>query len=444
MNLKREWPGLSLNDPRLLVLVAAFYILFRLSHRLLKPGAVQIGLILAANLAIFAYFAPGHVAALFTFVSLSYFCAKSVARASLRKANIITTFYVLVTVATLVTFKSSWLGGLSPGWQQWVIPLGYSFILLQNISFVVDSRACAFGHTWLEYLAIGTLFANVTAGPIARPKELLTQLKAPNLDPGPALALIVSGLFKKSVADVLAPHAAFLFSPNVTIAGQALALLFLLGQYYADFSGYTDLARGFGALFGFNLPENFNLPYFAVNMADYWRRWHMSMSLWFRDYVFFPLELALFRRFNASASLISLLSLLSVFSLIGLWHGLQWHLLLWGLMNGALVFLAEKYAVFRKGVFACIVAWIGIACGEVMIMSDALTQNAPKNAEAVDVPVLLTLALLGLLLPHAIDFVQTRKILTSASVSYYAFYAFCGLMALLLATKGPSFIYAGF
>jgi len=222
------------------------------------------------------------------------------------------------------------------------LPIGISFFTFHNISYVVDvyRGVRAPQKQPLQFLTYIVMFPQLVAGPIVRYHEIADQLPADRprdrvqdfADGFPRFAL---GLFKKVViADSIAPIADSAFAlPGgelTTTAAWVGALAFTL-QIYFDFSGYSDMAIGLGKMIGFRLPENFNRPYSSVSITDFWRRWHMSLSRWFRDYLYIPLG------GNRGTAAQTYLNLITVFLLVGLWHGASWTFIVWGAYHGTLL-----------------------------------------------------------------------------------------------------------
>ena len=184
------------------------------------------------------------------------------------------------------------------------------------------------------------MFPKVIAGPIARYGDLHTQLKGINVDISQISAGIerfIGGLAKKTIiADQLAPIVNAVFSLNGNELTTPYAWLGLIGfslQLYFDFSGYTDMALGIGQMLGVKLPENFDFPYLATSITNFWRRWHISLSNWFRDYLFYPLE----RNRQGKSNLWRYLDVLIVFFATGLWHGITINFVFWGFIHGAAI-----------------------------------------------------------------------------------------------------------
>lgn len=219
-----------------------------------------------------------------------------------------------------------------------IAPFAISFYTFQGMAYIVDTYRdkAAQPASLLDFLLFIAFFPQLGAGPICRSEDLLPQIAAPapkhipNLSE--AVALIATGLFKKMVlATYLASHLttnAFIVPKNWSSLELALAVYAYTAQVYLDFSGYTDLARGIGLLFGFKLPKNFNYPYAATNIGDFWRRWHMTFSKWLREYIYFPLG------GSRGSRLRCYFNLMVTFLACGIWHGASWGYIIWGGLHG--------------------------------------------------------------------------------------------------------------
>lgn len=228
------------------------------------------------------------------------------------------------------------------------LPLGISFYTFHVISYIVDIyRGDAPAQKSIVKFGVYiTLFPQMIAGPIVRYKQIQNQLTLRDTTPeqfAAGIRLLLVGLAKK----VLIANQMGVLWDVVQAAGSKAGLLgawagaaaFTL-QIYFDFSGYSDMARGLGRLFGFELPVNFNYPYISKSVTDFWRRWHMTLSQWFRDYVYIPLG------GSRSGMAVTIRNLLVVWALTGFWHGANWNFLLWGLYYFVLL-TAEKLFLLR-------------------------------------------------------------------------------------------------
>jgi alginate O-acetyltransferase complex protein AlgI len=218
------------------------------------------------------------------------------------------------------------------------LPVGISFFTFESMSYVIDVyRGELEPHpSYLEYLTFVAFFPHLVAGPIVRPRDLLPQLARPPVwqegEASAALLLIATGLFKKlAIADYLALNLVdrVFDAPTQYSALECyVAMVSYAVQIYADFSGYTDIAIGSAALLGVRFPPNFAAPYQAHDLVDFWRRWHISLSTWLRDYLYIPLG------GNRHGALRTYANLIATMLLGGLWHGPSWTFVVWGGLHG--------------------------------------------------------------------------------------------------------------
>jgi D-alanyl-lipoteichoic acid acyltransferase DltB (MBOAT superfamily) len=218
-----------------------------------------------------------------------------------------------------------------------ILPVGISFYTFQSMSYAIDvyRRTIPATRNYLDFLAFVSFFPQLVAGPIERASHLLPQfsrtrtLTRPMLEEG--CWLIVWGLFKKVVlADNLAPLVEMVFDHPTTSGPAVILATVAFGlQIYCDFSGYSDLARGLARVLGFDIMWNFQLPYSATSIREFWRRWHISLSTWLRDYLYISLG------GNRHGAARTYLNLILTMLLGGLWHGAAWNFVLWGLWHGA-------------------------------------------------------------------------------------------------------------
>lgn len=221
-----------------------------------------------------------------------------------------------------------------------ILPVGISFYIFQNLSYVIDVYLGRYRaeRRLTEYALYVSFFPQLVAGPIERADNMLPQFNRPRtLDPQQTLdglALIAWGLFKKVViADFLAGVVDPIFADHTAHTGFALtiAVLAFTLQIYCDFSAYSDIARGVAKLFGLELMLNFALPYFSRSPREFWRRWHISLSTWIRDYIYKPLG------GNRGSDAFVVRNLMITMLLGGLWHGAAWNFVLWGGYHGILL-----------------------------------------------------------------------------------------------------------
>lgn len=229
------------------------------------------------------------------------------------------------------------------------LPLGISFFVFQALSYVIDvyRRDAKATANMVDFAVYKSLFPQLIAGPIVRYRDVAGQIverrvSAEGFNEG--VKRFIVGLGKKVlIANTLAKGADQIFAMPVHELGSLLAWLGAICytlQIYFDFSGYSDMAIGLGKMLGFDFLENFNYPYISRSVQEFWRRWHISLSTWFRDYVYFPLG------GNRRGPFRNYYNLLVVFFLCGLWHGASWTFVIWGMWHG--LFLALERTAFRS------------------------------------------------------------------------------------------------
>lgn len=243
---------------------------------------------------------------------------------------------------------SSWLGiEIPPYYIEIILPVGISFYTFQTLSYTIDvyNREIAAEKDLVLYATYVSYFPQLVAGPIERAGNLLPRLKKIKFDISEAPLLILSGFVRKMVfADNFAKYVDLSWS-NIELnsfSSLCLSSLFFSFQIYFDFSGYSRIARGVSLLFGVELIQNFNYPYTARGFVDFWRRWHISLTNWFRDYLYFPLGGS---RVQSKRVVINILA---VFIVSGLWHGAGFNFLLWGSLHGICMIVDRKYHLFHN------------------------------------------------------------------------------------------------
>ncbi|WP_136480571.1 MBOAT family O-acyltransferase [Cognatitamlana onchidii] len=222
-----------------------------------------------------------------------------------------------------------------------ILPVGISFYTFQTLSYTIDvyKRKLAPTDDFIAFLAFVSFFPQLVAGPIERATNLLPQFykrrKFTYDEAVEGLRQILWGLFKKMViADNCAVYADMVFNNSDAYSGSTLVLgaVFFSFQIYGDFSGYSDIAIGTSKLFGFRLMKNFSFPYFSRDIGEFWRRWHISLSTWFRDYLYIPLG------GSKGSPYSKIRNVFVIFLVSGFWHGANWTFIVWGLLN-ALYFI---------------------------------------------------------------------------------------------------------
>jgi alginate O-acetyltransferase complex protein AlgI len=316
---------------------------------------VRLGILLLANgffLARLAWFYPAILLLAATIDFLVGLGLQNIPRERSHPRLALVSISVILNVGLLAATKllPVALGEL----YRWVFPLSLSFYCFQSMTYTIDLyRGTRPGtRSYLTHLTSASLFTVIVAGPINRISDLIKQLQQPfSLTPtqgGRAFLLISSGLVKKLlIADFLSNNVANRIFDTPTLYSGAEVLVGVYAyalQIYFDFSGYTDIAMGLCLLLGLNVPDNFNRPYKSINIADFWRRWHITFSNWLRDYVYFSLPNA--ARWKGAGYLYPII----VFLLGGLWHGIGWTFVLWGLLHGVGLTTLRIFQTLRQKV----------------------------------------------------------------------------------------------
>ncbi len=310
-------------------------------------------LILSASCYFYMAFIPKYILILAVTIAVDYAAGLGLERLHGQKRKLLLVASILTNIGMLAFFKyfnfaNQNLAALSNfiGWNypiqslEIILPIGLSFHTFQSLSYTIEvyrGRQKAERH--LGYLALYVMFyPQLVAGPIERPQNILHQLhtehKFDYARVADGLKLMAWGMFKKVVvADRMALFVNPVYDAPGEYGGPALVLATLAFaiQIYCDFSGYSDIALGSAQVMGIKLMKNFDHPYFSKSISEFWRRWHISLSTWFRDYVYIPLG------GNRVVRSRWIFNLLLTFTISGLWHGANWTFLIWGALHGAYV-----------------------------------------------------------------------------------------------------------
>jgi D-alanyl-lipoteichoic acid acyltransferase DltB (MBOAT superfamily) len=332
-----------------------FAVVFAVSWLLASRQRLRLWFLLAASYFFYAQWDPRFLALIFATSSADWLLGHAIAREQEQhRRQRLLVITVVMNLGVLGLFKyfdfgvaelSALLRGLGfhpPDWAlHLTLPIGISFFTFESMSYVIDvyRRELPPHPSYLEYLTFVAFFPHLVAGPIVRPRDLLPQLGGTaRFEPGlasRALLVIGLGLFKKlAIGDYLGLNLVDrVFDAPLQYSALEcyVALVAYAVQIYCDFSGYTDIAIGSAALLGVRFPQNFASPYKAHNIVDFWRRWHISLSSWLRDYLYIPLGGN--RRGRARTYLNLLLTML----LGGLWHGANLTFVVWGALHGCLL-----------------------------------------------------------------------------------------------------------
>ena len=254
-------------------------------------------------------------------------------------------------IENFVSFTENFGLDLDPWSIKIILPVGISFYTFHGLSYVIDiyNNRIKAEKNFVDYSVFVSFFPLLVAGPIERATHLLPQLKQKrffNYEKAiDGLRQILWGLFKKVViADQCAEYANTIFNNTSDFSGSTLVIgaVFFTFQIYGDFSGYSDIALGTSRLFGIELIKNFSFPYFSRDIAEFWRRWHISLSTWFRDYLYIPLG-------GSQGDLwIKIRNTFIIFLVSGFWHGANWTFLAWGFLNALYILPSIIFNTNRK------------------------------------------------------------------------------------------------
>lgn len=317
-----------------------------------------------ASLFFYGYWNVGHVPLILASIVLNYLLGSRIAvshqQGRLRRVRTLMWIGVVINTGALIYFKYFVFLAAQLTWAtqtvRWVpdivLPIGISFYTFTQIAFLVDaSRGLVNERNFVNYLLFVTYFPHLVAGPLLHHKEMMPQFAdrentRPNaLNLAAGLTFLALGMFKKVViADGLAPTVGEFFDGPAALEGSAprawgAAIAYTL-QLYFDFSGYSDMAIGLSLMFNVRLPVNFDSPYRASSIIEFWRRWHMTLSRFLRDYVYVGLG------GNRRGRLRRHVNLFATMLLGGLWHGANWTFVVWGAMHGAFLIVNHAWRAF--------------------------------------------------------------------------------------------------
>ena len=336
-------------------------------------------ILLVASLFFYAWGEPVYVFVMILSIIINYFCGLKIGAAEESKRKRALFWCVFVNLALLGVFKYTGfftenvnaIFGLQVEVKHLPLPIGISFYTFQSISYLVDiyRKVCEPQKNIVKMGLFISFFPQLIAGPILKYYDIASQIDKrqvtlPLFNEGAVRFL--QGLAKKVIiANVMAKTADEIFALGIDDLSTPAAWIGIIAytfQIYFDFSGYSDMAIGLGKMFGFHIHENFNYPYLATSIKDFWRRWHISLSTWFKEYLYIPLG------GNREGTLKTYRNLMIVFFLTGLWHGASWNFVIWGLFHGTFlvlerIFPIEKFLRFRllQSVYTLlivVVAWV--------------------------------------------------------------------------------------
>lgn len=346
----------------------------------LVPGKLRNLILFLGSLVFYAWGEPVYVILMLFSSIFNYYMGAELERLyydeKRQKLNLV--FAVIVNLGILVFFKYygfllntiGGITGLHIPHPELSLPIGLSFYTFRNLSYLFDvylSKISA-QHNFLTFATYSTMFPYTSAGPIVRYADIQEQLNRRSINItrfGMGAELFIKGLAKKVIlADNLsALYAGICGTSRMSVLTAWIGIFAYTMQLYFDFSGYSDMAIGLGQMLGFNFNKNFDYPYISTSVSEFWRRWHISLGSWFRDYIYIPLG------GNRVSTGRHIRNILVVWALTGLWHGASWNFVFWGVYYGLLL-LAEKFLLGRflekapvwlrnlYTMFAVIIGWV--------------------------------------------------------------------------------------
>ena len=464
------------NTPIFFLFFATFFVLYSFVFLRRYPRLL---LILVGSLVFYAGWNYRFIPLLVFSAVLDYFVAIGIHRATdLTRRKLFLALSITTNLGILAIFKYAdfamqsvvdLLGvvGYEASWPvlALVLPVGISFYTFQSMSYTIDVYRGEMEprRGLLQFTAALAFFPQLVAGPILRARQILPQLETM---PSPTwegvrhgLLLITVGLFKKTIADLLAGlvSATFDGAGPVSLLETWTGVLAFAAQIYGDFSGYTDMAIGIGLLLGFRIPINFRLPYFAISPVDFWRRWHISLSSWLRDYLYISLGGNRNHRYR---------NIMLTMLLGGLWHGAAWTFVVWGFFHGCLIVATHQLAalsifkrfsdsrhwlllVFKWAVtfYLVLITWVLFRAPDLATAASVLTSM--HGLQALPDPqfgagVYFALTILALALMHLIDLAVIRGSIEKRAWLLWPFLIFLQTLCFIVGAPSDAFIYFQF
>jgi len=386
--------------------------------------------LLLVSYALYLQWKPVYALILLGVTVVTYYTARIITVS--RQPKVVLCIGILLTLAPLLFFKyfnfinetlrqlmnylgiSSQLHGLN-----WAIPIGISFFTFQAIGYVCDVyfKKQELEHDFLVYALFVSFFPCIISGPINRASLLIPQIKAIrpyfNYDKAVVgLKLLLWGMFMKVVvADRVALYVDIVFDNYVQYTGLSclLASIFYTIQIYADFAGYSMMAIGVGKVLGFDLTQNFNRPYFAVSVTDFWHRWHISLSTWLRDYIYIPLG------GSRCSKIKNYWNIFITFLVSGIWHGANWTFIVWGCLHGV-VQIFEKMLGLQKCNHQGVVRVMRMLLTFIVVNFAWIFFRMPTLADS------------SLMIKHIFDFTQPMQVFIPDKFVFYV----VGILVLLI------------
>lgn len=358
-----------------------------LLYYILPDLRIRNGLLIIASLLFYAYGEPVYVLLMLLSIFMNYFLGRMLGIRSETGRKLVVAAAVVTNLGLLFIFKYTdmvlktvnQISHSELPMANMALPIGISFFTFQALSYVIDvyrGEAHAEKNV-LHVMLYITFFPQLIAGPIVKYHDIQEQIrkrKADSQEIAEGMRRFIVGLSKKVlISNTMAYAADILFSlqaSEMNVLSAWTAAIAYLFQIYFDFSGYSDMAIGLGHMFGFGFRENFNYPYISGNIKEFWRRWHISLSTWFKEYLYIPLG------GNRRGRVRTCINKLIVFFATGLWHGANWTFVIWGLWHGMFILLEEVFPVKKlPKVLQHMYVFLVVCIGFVMFRADTFSQG---------------------------------------------------------------------
>ncbi len=325
-----------------------------LLHWIAKPELRNL-VLLIASIVFYAWNEPKYLPIMLSIIFINYFGALAIQNWQKHK-KLILFFTIIMNLGFLIYFKyfNFLINNLNSLFNQSfntlhiIMPIGISFYTFQALSYIIDvyKGECKAQKNWYKLALFICLFPQLVAGPILKYHDIETQIEHRKINfenTSLGVKRFIIGLSKKVlIANTLGVIVDKIFIQDPQDFSQAIAWLGSIAytlQLYFDFSGYSDMAIGLGLIFGFKFMENFNYPYISKSITEFWRRWHISLSTWFKQYVYIPLG------GNRIGKIKTLINLAIVFILTGIWHGAEWTFIIWGIWHGLFIIIEKIFKI---------------------------------------------------------------------------------------------------
>lgn len=356
-------------------------------YYLLPSLRMKNALLIIVSLLFYAYGEPVYVLLMLFSIVMNYLFGRMLETEKQNIRNIIVAVAAIVNIGLLFVFKYAdmalrTINQISHSdlpMTNLVLPIGISFFTFQALSYVVDVYR---GEAKIEKSVFGVMlyisfFPQLIAGPIVKYHDIHEQIRERKADPkeiAEGMRRFIFGLAKKTlISNTMAVAADALFAAEageINILSAWIAAIAYCFQIYFDFSGYSDMAIGMGHMFGFKFLENFNYPYISGSIKEFWRRWHISLSTWFKEYLYIPLG------GNRKGKVRTCINKLIVFFSTGLWHGANWTFVIWGMWHGLFQLLEEIIPIRKMPKILCHIYTLLVVCvGFVMFRADTISQG---------------------------------------------------------------------